>query len=143
MEVFRRRVWNEVAAEIQMMSSTTPSVLPAKLALIGVNNHDRQLAQNLVEIRLRVVDAIDQRRHDHQDKHPAESEHTLPFDGESARNAWAIGGQHRLRHGPAAQASSDSAQPPDRQQLWLNWPIRRAWLSVAPAAIPGGGNFRK
>jgi hypothetical protein len=36
----------------------------AKLALVGVDDHDRQLAQDLVEIRLWVIDAVDQRRGD-------------------------------------------------------------------------------
>jgi hypothetical protein len=40
------------SARIERLDDTA-----AKLTLIGIDDHDRQLAQDLVEIRLRVIDA--------------------------------------------------------------------------------------
>jgi len=64
--------------------------------LVGVDDGDRQLAQNLVEIRLRVIDPVDQRRADQQDECATDRKHALPLSGKGPGNSWAIGRQAHL-----------------------------------------------
>ena len=100
------------AARVERLDDPT-----AKLALVGVDDRDRQLAQDLVEIGLWVIDAVDQRRADQQDERAADREHALPFAGEGAGDTGPIGGQHHIVcRRPAAQASRDRAQPQQREQ---------------------------
>ena len=65
---------------------------PAQLAQVVVDDRDRDLAQDLVEIGLRVVDAVDQRRQDQQDESAADREHAPPFGGEGSADAARRGG---------------------------------------------------
>jgi hypothetical protein len=90
---------------------------PPKFTLIRVDNHNWQLAQDLGEIRLWVIDAVDQRRADEQDECAPDRQHTLPFAREGAGDAGPIGGEHHLlRRRPTAQASRDRPQPQECQQ---------------------------
>src|SRR5262245_39910168 len=51
----------------------------AELALVAIDNRDRDLAQDLVEVRLRVIDAVDQWPDHQQDEGAAQRKHAPPF----------------------------------------------------------------
>ena len=82
----------------------------AQLAQVVVDDRDRDLAQNLVEIGLRVIDAVDQRRQHQQDEGAADREHAPPLGGEGSADAARRGRRCcRLRRGRCAgRASSRS-----------------------------------
>ena len=90
----------------------------AQIAQVVVDDRDRDLAQDLAEIGLRVIDAVDQRRHDQEDEGAAHREHAPPFGGKGLADA-----ARRVRRAapvPArrfvAHAGRDRAQAKEREQ---------------------------
>src|SRR4029077_20543537 len=59
----------------------------AQLAVVIVDDRDRDLAQDLIELRLRVEDAVDQWRNPQQDESPGDRQHAPPFGCEGATDA--------------------------------------------------------
>ena len=84
----------------------------AQLAQVVVDDRDRDLAQNLVEIRLRVIEAVDQWRQHQQDEGSAGPEHAPPFGGKGSADAgWGGNGRRRFRSWRCAQrAACDRTQ---------------------------------
>ena len=70
------------AARIQRLND-----VPAELAQVVVDDHDRNLAQDLIEIWLRVINTIDKRRQHQKDEGSAGPQHPLPFGGEGSADA--------------------------------------------------------
>ena len=90
----------------------------AQLAQVVVDDRDRDLAQDLVEVGLRIIDAVDQRRDDQQDEGAADREHAPPFGGEGSADA-ARHCRRRCRFGHgrwAVRAPCDRAQAKEREQ---------------------------
>ena len=82
------------------LASSVCDDAPAELAQVVVDDRDRDLAQDLVEIGLRVIDAVDQRRHDQKDEGAADREHALPFGRKGPADAARRG--RRAAPAPAA-----------------------------------------
>src|SRR5438105_663669 len=82
------------------------------------DDRDWDLAQNLTQIRLRVIDAVDQRRQHQQAERAGDREHAPPLGGKgSAYSARRGGSCRRLRRGRrAGRACCDRAQSKERQQ---------------------------
>ena len=89
----------------------------AEFAQVVVDDRDRDLAENLAEVGLRIVEAVDQRRDEQKDEGAAERQHAPPFGGEcSADAARRCGRRRRFRHGRcAARAPCDHAQAQERE----------------------------
>ena len=83
------------------LASSVCTIRRLELAQVVVDDRDRDLAQDLVEIGLRVIDAVDQRRNDQQDESAANREHALPLGGEGAADA--------ARHRSAGSTCSGAA----------------------------------
>jgi hypothetical protein len=88
----------------------------AELAQIVVDHRDRDLAQDLVEIGLRVVEAVDQRRNYQQDKGPTRREHAAPFGGEGSADSARRGRSRRRRGQRTQRAPCERAQAQQREQ---------------------------
>ncbi len=90
----------------------------AELAQVVVDHGDRNLAQDLAEIGLRVIKAVEHRPRDQQQEGAANPEHAAPFGGEGATDAR---GGNRSRHGfrrrrMARQVSCERAQAHECEQ---------------------------
>src|SRR5262249_50264890 len=56
----------------------------AELALVAVDDRDRNLAQNLIEIGMWVIDAVEEGPEHQQDEGTAQGEHALPLRDKGA-----------------------------------------------------------
>jgi hypothetical protein len=91
-----------------------------RLAQIVVDHRDRDLAQDLVEIGLRVIEAVDQRRPHQQDEGSTGREHAAPFGGEGSADS-ARRGRGRRRRGRRTQRTPcECAQAQQREQRVAN-----------------------
>src|SRR5271166_4397353 len=59
----------------------------AQLAEVIIDNRDRDLAQDLVQIGLRVIDSVDQRPNHQQNESATEREHAPPLSDEGSADA--------------------------------------------------------
>ena len=101
------------AARVQRLHDAS-----AQLAEVVVDDRDRDLAQDLVEIGLRVKDAVDQRRNHQQDESATDRQHAPPLGSEGAADAARHrGGGDRCGSGcSAGHAPRDHAQAEQRKQ---------------------------
>ncbi len=92
--------------------------IAAELAQVVVDDCDRDLAQDLVEIRLRVIEAVDERPHHQQHKGSADREHAPPLANKGSTNAARRRGSCcRLRFPRrTGRACRDRTQAQEREQ---------------------------
>ena len=90
----------------------------AQIAQVVVDDRDRDLAQDLAQIGLRVINAVDQRRHDQDGEGAAHSEHAPPLGRKGLADAARRGGGRRWFRPRrfAADAGRDRAQAKEREQ---------------------------
>src|SRR5262249_4918898 len=96
----------DCAARVQRLDDAA-----GQLAMVGVDDRDRQLAQDLVEIRLWGIDAVDQRRTNQQDEGAADRKHTLPFAGKRAGDTGSSGAAPPARSAGSTGSAATGRRP--------------------------------